>query len=117
MRMLYRSKALWLFTGLTWTVLSLLPGTTGQAQDRSPTSSEASGGTGGIGVDSPAGHWNAATPELPQVTSGPQGFAIKTSSGRTLQVPSDNPSRDRFLTLWWALHNPEHHYFSRQNIP
>ena len=117
MRVLYHSKALWLFTGLIWTLLSLLQGTTGQAQERSPPYSEASGGTGGIGVDTPAGHWNAATADLPQVTSGPQGFSIKTSSGRTLQVPSDNPARDRFLTLWWALHNPEHHYFSRQNIP
>ncbi|MCX6130468.1 MAG: endoglucanase [Proteobacteria bacterium] len=85
----------------------------GSSQKGSSTAS----GTGGIGVVTPTGQWQSARPELPHVTETDSGFKISLSTGQELIVPSGQPNIDRFLTLWWQLHDPRNGYFSPLNIP
>ena len=54
---------------------------------------------------------------LPEVTIHPHGFTLRTAQGNLIQVPSGRKSLDRFLTLWWDLHNPANGYFSRYDVP
>ena len=76
-------------------------------------------GTGGIGIDRDTEHWAAPHPGLPYVLANSKSgaFEIRTANSRTLKVPSDNPSRDRFLTLWFQLHDPKNGYFSATGLP
>lgn len=75
--------------------------------------------TGGISIDRDTEHWAAPHSGLPYVLadSKSSAFEIRTANGRTLKVPSDNPSRDRFLTLWFQLHDPKNGYFSATGLP
>lgn len=74
-------------------------------------------GTGGVEVVRSQGGRAAPRSGLPQVTVLANGFILKTSKGEILQVPTGRENLDRFLTLWWDLHNPENSYFSRQDVP
>ena len=80
-------------------------------------------GTGGIALDRGSEHWPAPQAGMPHVVvkDGDQPFdrrfTIQTANGRFLEVPSDHPARDRFLTLWLQLHDPRNGYFSSNGLP
>lgn len=74
-------------------------------------------GTGGIAVDAAGAQWAAANKQMPKVFADGTSFRIVTANGRELSVPSGNTLQDRFLTLWWKLHDPRNGYFSNYNLP
>jgi hypothetical protein len=74
-------------------------------------------GTGGISVVDGGSLRDAPRPGLPEVTVHPSGFSIKTAKGVVIQVPTGRQALDRFLTLWWAIHDPRNGYFSRLDVP
>lgn len=77
----------------------------------------AAGGTGGPGVLTKGAQWNPSLSSLPTIVETSEGFTIKTAQGRELRVPSGDPMADRFLTLWWKLHDPRNGYFSGRDVP
>jgi hypothetical protein len=74
-------------------------------------------GTGGIAVQAAGGQWAGANSQMPRVFATDAGFKIVTAQGREISVPSGNPWQDKFLTIWWKLHDPRNGYFSSYNLP
>ncbi len=73
-------------------------------------------GTGGIGIRSSSEQRAPSQADLPEVTVSANGLIIKTQA-QTISVPTGNEMADRFLWLWWDLHNPKNAYFSRLDVP
>jgi hypothetical protein len=74
-------------------------------------------GTGGVAVQAPGAQWPGAHASMPRVFASEGGFKIVTAQGREISVPSGNPWQDKFLTLWWKLHDPRNGYFSSFDLP
>lgn len=74
-------------------------------------------GTGGPGVNAAGNQWNPSLSSLPTVSETADGFIIKTAEGKELRVPTGDAMADRFLTLWWKLHDPRNGYFSQRDVP
>ncbi len=74
-------------------------------------------GTGGVAVQVTGGQWAGANASMPTIFASDGAFKIVTSQGREINVPSGNPWQDKFLTLWWKLHDPRNGYFSSFNLP
>jgi len=69
-------------------------------------------GTGGIAVQVAGAQWPGTNASMPKIFASDTGFRIITAQGREISVPSGSPWQDKFLTLWWKLHDPRLGYFS-----
>jgi len=74
-------------------------------------------GTGGISITSDTANWPAPAKGLPHVIITKEGFEIHSAQGSKVRFPSGDEMKDRFLSLWWDIHNPKNGYFSPMDVP